>query len=64
VLNVRKKPSVQSTKLFGLTRGSKVIVIKKTNVSDKFEGKDGHWVQIRANGKTGYVFDAYLTPAW
>lgn len=49
--NFRSAPSVDSKVYGNLKKGQKVDVVKKVN---------NYWVQVRANGRTGYVSSNYI----
>lgn len=49
--NFRSSPSTNAKVYTNLTLGQKVEVVKKVNSS---------WVQVRANGRTGYVSSSYI----
>ena len=56
-VNVRQFPSLEATVLTKLSRGSKVVEVKR----------EGNWVRIRSerlNGAEGYIYRSLLRSAW
>ena len=58
-LVVRNKPDVTGAKLGNVPYGGKVKLLSQDH-ADSISGHAGHWVQIEWQGKTGFVFDAFL----
>ncbi len=59
-LVVRDKPDVTGAKVGNIPTGGKVKVLSVTERKDSIGGRDGKWVKIEWQGKTGYVFNAFL----
>ncbi len=59
-LNIRSSPDVTGKVIAKAKKGSTVIFIKGASNKQSVAGKKGYWVEIEYEGKTGYVFDAFL----
>ncbi len=66
-LNLRATPDLGAKKVASLTRGTLVQVVEADKNSE-FITLDsvtyGYWLKVRAQGKTGYAFSAYLAGTW
>ncbi len=61
-LTLREAPGVESAKITLLSYGEKVVVQTPASKAPvKINGFSGNWIQVEAAGKSGFVFDAYLT---
>jgi uncharacterized protein len=59
-LVVRASPDVTGKSLGNIPTGGKVKVVAATGKNDFIGGRNGAWVKIEWQGKTAYVFDAFL----
>tara|TARA_R100001369_G_scaffold64192_1_gene91441 strand:+ start:302 stop:1180 length:879 start_codon:yes stop_codon:yes gene_type:complete len=66
-LTLREKPDVSSERLGKLHYGDEIEITEQTNIEliiiDEGERIAGNWVKIKANSKSGYVFNGYLSKA-
>ena len=64
-LTIRDKPDVSSERLGKLNYGDEIEITEQTNIELVIidDGKKivGNWVKIKANSKSGYVFNGYLS---
>lgn len=61
-LNMRQAPSTSGAKILKLPYGAKVKIQENTSKKLTFEGIKGHWVKIKYNDQTGYIFDGFMCP--
>jgi hypothetical protein len=68
-LTLRETPDPKGKPLGLLAYGSEVKILETAkpehaHVAEKYQGWElkGHWIKVDAEGKRGYVFDAYLAP--
>lgn len=59
-LNVRSAPDVTGKVIVAVKNGETVKVLERVSSFQSVGGESGYWVKIEAQGKTGFVFDAYL----
>lgn len=60
-LNMRNAPSVKSKSILRVPVGASVEVEEKKYKSETLSGLAGNWRKAKYKGKTGYMFDAYLS---
>ncbi len=63
-LNLREGPSANSSSLFLLENGEKVVIVQSDSLpEDKINGFQGQWVKISStnSSSSGYVFDAFIS---
>jgi hypothetical protein len=59
-LNLREKPDSKSARILTIPEGSRVTIIDGPAVEEKVGGYEGKWINVRWEGKAGYVFDRFL----
>lgn len=59
-LVVRDSPDVSGDKMGNVPYGGKLKIIERVGGSESIGGREGHWVKVEWQNKTGYVFDAFL----
>ena len=59
-LNIRDTPNTYGNIVGNIAYGKRVNVINSRSKIVNIAGKNGHWVRVKHNGVSGYVFDAYL----
>jgi hypothetical protein len=60
-LNVRAAESTDAKVIITLSKCDELTLLGYESSYTTVNGKSGHWVQIRAKGKMGYVFDANIS---
>ncbi|MBN2797766.1 MAG: SH3 domain-containing protein [Deltaproteobacteria bacterium] len=60
--NMREAPDVGSAVVAEVLRGHKVVITGPPVGSGYFFGVQGAWAPVWAEGRTGYLFDAFLLP--
>lgn len=61
-LVVRDAPDVSGDKLGNVPYGGKIKVLEWLGAQESIGGRQGQWVKVQWQGKTGYVFDAFIVP--
>ena len=59
-LNMRTKPEKNAPKVLRIPNGAEVKMTTQAYKSETIDGRKGQWRKVTYNGKTGFVFDAYL----
>lgn len=59
-LIVRDKPSQRARKMTALPKGMTIYPLATASGKQTIGDKSGTWVRIEHDGKTGYIFDAFL----
>lgn len=60
-LNLRARPSTDAFVRAKLTHGTEVSVQRVSIELDTIEHRIGRWVEVKADGRRGYLFDGFLS---
>jgi hypothetical protein len=60
-LNLRAQGDKNSASLGQIPRGSQLKVLEKSGNSETIEGMAGNWWKVEVDGKTGFMFSAYIS---
>lgn len=61
-LNIRSRANTNGKVIGELKNGSLIKVTGRVSSRTREGGKSGYWVAVNYRGRTGYAFDAFLTP--
>ena len=59
-LNIRSAPDVTGAVITKVDNGKVVKLLERVSSAQSVGGETGYWVKVEANGKIGFVFDAFL----
>ena len=61
-LVVRDAPDVTGNKIGNVPYGGKLSVLDRVGTQESIGGRQGQWAKVQWQGKTGYVFSAFIAP--